>query len=258
MVYKNGPRFKIRPVEDIKTDLSDARKAYGSHVRTLFFPAGNTIAMPTADLAALCHHARKIFPSLERITVYGSSQYIHQKGPADLKRLAEAGLSRIHVGLESGDDVILKHICKGTRSRQQIEAGCWVLGAGLELSVYVILGIGGKLRTFEHAHQTANVLNQINPTYTRLRTFVPKINTSLLAEVQQGTFQIMGPHEVLEETARLIHHTHALTYLTSDHYTNYLNLEGQMPDKKQSFMVKIHSALKKNERSFRPFFIGTQ
>lgn len=76
MIYKNGPRYRVRPVSEIKEDISAARDTCGPHVRTLFFPAGNTIAMRTDDLVAICVFARKVFPDLERITVYGSSQYI--------------------------------------------------------------------------------------------------------------------------------------------------------------------------------------
>lgn len=129
MVYKNGPRYRTRPVADIVADLDEARRLYGSGVRTLFFPAGNTIAMQTDALCRIYSHARCVFPNLERITVYGSSQYIHKKGPDALKRLADSGLSRIHVGLESGDDVILRLIKKGTTARQQIEAGRWTMAA---------------------------------------------------------------------------------------------------------------------------------
>ena len=81
MVYKKGPRFRVRPVPDILEDLDEAKKRYGSEIRTLFLPAGNTIAMPTRDLTRVCTHARSLFPSLERITVYGSSRYIALKGP---------------------------------------------------------------------------------------------------------------------------------------------------------------------------------
>ncbi len=143
MVYKSGPRFSIRPVEEIVEDLRQARRQYGPSVRRLFLPAGNTIAMPTRQLTEVCGIARGLFPELNRITVYGSSQYIHQKGPADLHVLAEAGLSRIHVGLESGDDGILERLHEGTHSQQQIEAGQWIKAAGMELSLYVILGIDG-------------------------------------------------------------------------------------------------------------------
>ena len=146
MVYKNGPRFRIRPVHEIREDLLDAKKLHGSRVQTLFLPAGNTIAMKTEQLAEVCCFARSIFPGLERITVYGSSQFIHMKGPEQLKALARSGLSRIHVGLESGDDVILKRIRKGTHGQQQIEVCQWVLRAGIEVSLYVILGVGGQAR----------------------------------------------------------------------------------------------------------------
>jgi radical SAM superfamily enzyme YgiQ (UPF0313 family) len=172
--------------------------------------------------------------------------------------LAEAGLSRIHVGLESGDDVILKRIKKGTFSQEQIEAGKWVMDAGIELSLYVILGIGGKSRTLFHARETAKVLNQIDPDFIRLRTFVPKINTPLLEEVQNQSFKMLGPHEVLHETSRLIKNLQVSSCLTSDHYTNYINLEGRLPEAKNRLLDEIHAALRKNEKSFRPFFVGTQ
>ena len=258
MVYKNGPRYKVRDVKDIKADILKAIDIYGDHVRTLFLPAGNTIAMKTGDLCDILKFANETFSNLERITVYGSSQYIHKKGPEGLKRLADAGLSRIHVGLESGDDIVLKRIKKGTFSKEQIEAGRWVIEAGIELSLYVVLGIGGRDRTDVHAQETARVLNEIVPDFIRLRTFVPKNNTPLLEEVQNGSFQMLSPHEVLQEAALLIKELHATSYLTSDHYTNYINLEGKLPEEKNRLLDKINIALKQDETSFRPFFIGTE
>jgi radical SAM superfamily enzyme YgiQ (UPF0313 family) len=257
MVYKKGPRYRVRPVADIREDLAAAREAYGCGIRTLFFPAGNTIAMKIDDLCEICRFARQVFPGLERITVYGSSQYIHQKGPEGLKRLAAAGLSRIHVGLESGDDAILMHIRKGTDSDQQIEAGKWVMQAGMELSLYVIMGIGGKERTVSHAKETARILNAINPHFIRLRTFVPKIDTPLLNDVQKGTFRMLGPHEILDETGMLLWDLEVSAYLASDHYTNYINLEGRLPEAKDRLLEEIRTALNRDESTFRPFFIGT-
>jgi radical SAM superfamily enzyme YgiQ (UPF0313 family) len=258
MVYKNGPPFKIRSVPDIKADLDSARRQYGRGPRTLFFPAGNTIAMKTDDLSTICLYARKIFPELERITIYGSSQYIHQKGAEALKRLAAAGLNRIHVGLESGDDVILKRIQKGTDAAQQIAAGKWVKAAGIELSMYVILGIGGRERTAAHALETARVLNAVAPDFIRLRTFVPKINTPLLEQVQNGSFEMLGAHEVIRESAQLMGHLDTNACLASDHYTNYINLEGRLPEEKSRLLALIETALGQSEDTYRPFFIGDQ
>ena len=256
MIYKKRPGFKVRDISEIKEDILKAREYYGPYVRTIFFPDGNTIAMKTDDLCEICLFAREIFTELKRITVYGSMQFIHQKGLKGLKQLAAAGLSRIHVGLESGDDVILKQIKKGTNSLEQIEAGRWVMDAGIELSLYVILGIGGKDRTKFHAKETARVLNKIAPDFIRLRTFVPKINTPLLDDVQNGTFQMLGPHEVLEEALSLIKVIRISSYVASDHYTNYINLEGRLPDEKERLLNEIEMSLKKDEKSFRDFFIG--
>ena len=258
MVYKKGPAYSVRSVAEIKEDLETAQRLRGARIHTLFFPAGNTIAMPTPQLAEVCRYAHYLFPQLERITVYGSSRYIYRKGPAELKELGEAGLSRIHVGLETGDDHILKAIKKGTTVSEQIQAGLWVKEAGMELSEYVILGIGGKDRSETHALKTASVLNAIAPDFVRLRTFVPKINTLLFHQIRKGRFQLLSPHEVLLETRLLLDNLNCPTRLYSDHYTNYLNLEGRMPDDKELLLSTIDQALAWDESHFRPFFIGTQ
>ena len=258
MVYKNGPRYRARPVDDIREDTLEAKRVYGPKVRTMFLPAGNTIAMKTEDLVEVCSFARRTFLSLERITVYGSSQFIHKKGPRQLEQLARSGLGRIHVGLESGDDVTLKRIRKGTHAQQQIEAGRWVVAANMELSVYVILGIGGQERTRQHAEETARVINEIAPDFVRLRTFVPKTNTPLLEEVMAGRFQMLTPHGILRETRTLVEQLAVATNLTSDHYTNYINLQGRLPDDKPRLLGEINSALKHDESRFRPFFVGTE
>ncbi len=258
MVYKQGPPFKIRPVEQILEDLEVARNKYGESVKRLFLPAGNTIAMPTDKLAVVCRQAGKLFPKLERITVYGSCQYIHRKGPRELEALSQSGLSRIHVGLETGDDQILKLIRKGTTSAQQIEACRWVKAAGIQLSLYVLLGIGGRQRSRNHAIQTAKVLNAIDPDFIRLRTFVPKINTPLLEQVLDGSFQMLGPHQVLEETRAILEALDVNCRLTSDHYTNYIDLDGNLPEDLPLLLERLAAALRRPVGSFRPFFIGTQ
>lgn len=258
MIYKNGPRFRIRPVSDIMEDMDSASKSYGSNVKTLFFPAGNTIAMKTDDLAAICIYARKVFPHLERITVYGSSQYIHKKGRDGLNQLAEAGLNRIHVGLESGNDDVLRHVKKGVDAKRQIEAGQWVVAAGIELSLYVVLGLGGQLLTDWHADSTANALNQINPDFIRLRTFVPKTNTPILDEIESGKFKMLGPHGIIKETQRLVRQLKVTSYLASDHYTNYIDLHGRLPESQSKILEQIKAAAQLPESQFRPFFIGDQ
>ncbi len=258
MTYKKGPPFRVRSVLEIKEDLEQAKNRFGDLIQTLFFPAGNTIAMPTDDLAQICAYARSLFPRLKRITVYGSSKYIHKKGLADLVKLKASGLSRIHVGLESGDDAVLKRIKKGTSAAEQIEAGLWVKEAGMELSEYIILGIGGRERSQAHALKTARVLNAINPHFIRLRTFLPKINTLLLHQIRKGEFQMLSAHEVLRETRQIIQNLDVTSRIHSDHYTNYVNIYGRMPQDKERMLQVIDGALGEDESQFRAVYVGTQ
>jgi radical SAM superfamily enzyme YgiQ (UPF0313 family) len=257
LVYKTT-RFKVRPVQEIKEDLEEAARLYRGGVRTLFFPAGNTIAMSTEALAEICRHARALFPSLERITVYGSSQFIVKKGRKDLRLLAEAGLSRIHVGWESGDNTILAAIKKGATREVHAEASRLMREAGLELNAYVILGIGGQEGTESHARETAALVNEAPPKVLRLRTFVPKVNTPLLEEVQAGRFRMLGPHQVLAETVALIKGITAVVRVESDHYTNYVNVSGNLPEDRDKMVAVLEKASSRPESDFRPFFIGTE
>ena len=258
MVYKRGPRFRVRPVREICEDLDAAAAVYDGKVRSLFLPAGNTIAMPTGDLAAICRYGTAKFPGLRRITVYGSSPYIVEKGPAGLAALQEAGLSRVHVGFESGDDETLKRVIKGTHAQEQIQAGRLVKAAGIELSLYVILGLGGVERSRAHALQTAEAINAIEPDFVRLRTLVPKINTLLLHQVKKGRFRLLSPLQILKETRWLLENLDCRTTLASDHYTNYLDLSGRLPQDKGRLLDAVDRALEWDPARFRPFFVGTQ
>jgi len=258
MVYKNGPKFKIRPVKEIKEDLLWAKNNYGLPIETVFFPSGNTIIMKTEDFVEILKYTKKLFPNLKRITIYGSAQYIARKGLDDLKKIANAGLSRIHVGLESGDDEVLKNVKKGSTKNIQIKAGILVKQAGIELSEYVVLGLGGKKRTKQHIKETVDVLNQINPDFIRIRTFLPKINTPILEEIKSGDFQILSPHEALQETYYLIKGLKVTSRIYSDHYTNYIQVNGKLPEDKDDMIKTIKNALKRNQKSFREVYIGTE
>ena len=256
MVYKNGPKFRIRSVDEIKQDILWAKQHQGEFVRTVFFPAGNTIIMKTQDLVEILRYTKELFPQVERITVYGSAQYIVRKGLADLKKISDAGLSRIHVGLESGDDEILQQVKKGSTAAVQIEAGRLIKEAGIELSEYVVLGLGGKKHSHKHISGTIDVLNKINPDFIRIRTFLPKINTPILEDIKTGKFQILSPYEVLRETYDLISGLEVTSKVVSDHYTNYIQIRGKLPEDKDQMLCEIEQAMKRDERGFREIYIG--
>jgi len=258
MVYKKGPKFKIRPVKDIKEDLFWAKNFFGKNIRTVFFPSGNTIVMKTNDLIEIFSYTKSLFPNLERITIYGSSQYIVKKGVDDMKKISEAGLSRIHVGLESGNDNILEMVRKGSDSKTQIKAGKLVKQTGIELSEYIILGLGGKKRSKQHIKETVDALSKINPDFIRIRTFLPKINTPILEDINSGAFQILNPHEILKELYEIVTKLNVSSRIFSDHYTNYLPVNGKLPEDKNIMLQTIRAALEQDEKSFREIYVGTE
>ena len=249
-MYK-GSKFRIRPVAEIKEDIRSARKLYGDSFDSAFFPDGNTIIMKTAQLEEIFTFTRRTFPGIKRITLYGSAKFLKLKTLAELKRLKAAGLNRLHKGLESGNDEILRRIQKGADAQLMIDTGQKVKQAGIELSEYVLVGIGGLELWKEHAQDTAKVLNAINPDFIRLRTWVPVPVAPLYEDYQSGKFQLLSPHQALAETRLLLENLNVSSLFLSDHISNFVNLSGHLPRDKQGMLDKIDRALKMDESSFR-------
>jgi len=251
-LYKKS-KFKIRPVEDIKEDLATARDYYGYFIDSIFFADGNTIIMKTDQLVDIFEYSHSIFPHLKRITVYGSAKFVNRKSQEELYRLKKAGLSRVHTGMESGDDVILAKIKKGSTSKEIISAGLKLKEAEIELSEYYLVGIGGKERTAEHALNSARTLSAFSPQFIRLRTFVPKEGTPIYDEYKSGTFQLLSPHQALREIRLLIENLDCdNSIVLSDHVSNYWDINGLIPGDRIKMLSEIDKALSIDESHFRP------
>jgi radical SAM superfamily enzyme YgiQ (UPF0313 family) len=248
-------RYRVRPLEEVLEDLAEAREVYGEGVTSFFFADGNTIAVRTDYLEKVFRETMILFPKCERITLYGSAKFINRKSVEDLRRLKEAGLSRIHSGLESGDGETLLRINKGITPEEAAAAGTKVMEAGISLSEYILVGIAGKERSREHARGSADVLNKINPDFIRLRTYVPLLDTPLGNEYQEGTFSLLGPHDAIRETLLLIENLEVDSLLLSDHISNYCNVQGKLPGDKPKMMEILKRALQCPEDSFRPAVI---
>jgi radical SAM superfamily enzyme YgiQ (UPF0313 family) len=251
-MYK-GRKFRARSLEEVIEDLDLALAAYGPDpVRTIFLADGNSAVLATKKLVAIGEAARERFPGLERITVYGSAKFLVKKSQEDWRRIGEAGITRIHSGLESGDAVTLEQIDKGVTPEQAIEAYEHVLTAGIQLSVYLMVGVAGVERWREHALGSAHVLNQAPPHFVRLRTFVPAPGTPWHERWQQGRLTLLSAHQALEETRLLVEHLQGPTRLLSDHVSNFLQVDGRLPDDKPAMLAQLDDALRWPLRSFRP------
>jgi radical SAM superfamily enzyme YgiQ (UPF0313 family) len=251
-MYKDR-KFRVRPIEEVFEDLDMARDLYGpDRVRTIFLADGNTAVLPTEKLVAIGEAARERFPRLERITVYGSAKFLMKKSQEQWQRVAEAGITRIHSGLESGDAATLLAIDKGVTPEQAVEAYNHVKNAGIELSVYLMVGVAGTERSREHALGSAEVLNGAPPDFVRLRTFVPSPGTEWHDRWKEGGLTLLSAHQALSEIRLLVARLEGPTKLLSDHVSNFLDINGRIPEDKDLMLASIDEALQWPIERFRP------
>jgi len=245
-------KFKKRPVDEVVEDLDMAVDAYGTGVRTIFLGDGNSAALPTDFLVAVGEAARERFPDLERITMYGSAKFLDKKDRDEWQAIGDAGITRIHSGLESGDPVTLEQINKGVDPESAARAFNHVMDAGIELSVYLMVGVAGLERWREHAIGSAAVLNHASPDFVRLRTFVPALGTEWCERWERGELTLLNAHQALEETRLLVEGLQGPTVLLSDHMTNFLDVRGRIPEDKPAMIRGIDEALEWPPERFRP------
>lgn len=231
---------------------------YSAGMRSVFLQDANSLVLPTEKLLIILNKLLQHFPYIQRITSYARAQTIYKKSVDEMKQLKEHGLNRIHIGLESGSDKVLKFMKKGVTKEQHIEAGQKVMKAGIELSEYYMPGLGGKDLWKEHALESADALNQINPTFIRLRTLsIPSI-TPLFEKWTSDNFKKCTDEEVIRELICFIEHLEGINSIVkSDHILNLLpEIEGKLPEDKGKMLVILHGFINLPEYEKRVFQIG--
>jgi radical SAM superfamily enzyme YgiQ (UPF0313 family) len=282
-IYK-GSKFGLRSVEEIIKDIEAAKAIseglkeiawktghgnkvievaamlsnqiqYGQCVRNValwlatrgksaFLQDSNTLIMRTPELTQVITFLRKTFPSLNRVTTYARSHTAARKSLAELKDLKDAGLDRIHIGLETGYDPLLVYMEKGGTAKNHIEGGKKVKEAGISLCEYVMPGLGGKRMSQDHARETARVLNEIDPDYIRLRSLHVTPAMPLWTRLQDGDFELQTEDEVAKEIGSFIENLQVTSHLKSDHTLNLLmEVEGKMPEDKGKCLNIINKYL---------------
>ena len=282
-VYK-GSKFELRPVGEILKDIESVqaisegikelawktgngesvkqtaaalcnRPEYGQCVRhvalwlatggkTAFLQDSNSLIMRTPELVEVITFLRQTFPDLNRVTTYARSHTAARKSSVELKQLKDAGLDRIHMGLETGYDALLSYVEKGCTAQNHIEGGRKVKEAGISLCEYVMPGLGGSRMWQEHARETARVLNEIDPDYIRLRSLHVSPGTPLWTQLQEGDFQLETDDEVVREIGVFIEDLQVTSHVKSDHILNLLmEVEGKMPGDKEKCLGIINGYL---------------
>ena len=227
--------------------------------KTAFLQDANSMIMRPHEFVDILQHLRRTLNTLTRVTSYTRSKTLAQRKLEELIAIRKAGLDRIHVGLETGDDELLKIVRKGVTSNEQIEGGKKAMAAGFQLSEYWMPDLGGRERWRQHAENTARVLNEINPHYIRSRPFVPRQGTEIFEDYEQGRLHISSPHERLEELQVMIERLKVTSRVCFDHNMNswtnrqggllfHMDYEGyKFPEEKPHVLELIREGLSVDE-----------
>ena len=258
-VNYHGMRFSKRSVADIKKDIAAAAEYYGDHpFRSCFLQDGDSFVMKTDELLEILNFLKQQFPSLEKVSSYGRSQTMIRKSPREIEAICKAGLNLLYCGMESGADTVLKKVKKGVTSADHIKAAQMARQAGMEISEFIIIGLGGKARWQEHAIETARVLNDINPEFIRVLTIGVKEGSGLDNQLKKGDFQLQTEKNLIEEQRLLIDHLDGVTSYYVNHHGVDLLMEarGQLPEDKPKLLAIMDRYLSLPEEDRLNYTLG--
>jgi radical SAM superfamily enzyme YgiQ (UPF0313 family) len=252
-----GVKFRIRPVEDIKQDIDKVAQNYSWSVKRVFLEEGDALICPQRRLVEILRHLNKRFPYLERVGTYATPQSALIKSVDELKELNRLGLKIAYMGVETGDEELLRKISKGATYAQIVEAGRKLKQAGITLSVTVILGLGGVEGSEAHALKTAKILSDIDPDFAGALTIMLVPGTPLHRDWDEGRFTLISPFQSLKELKLIIENFNfTRCFFTANHASNYLPIKVRLPEQKAEIIRLIDDVLTKKDMSqLRPEFV---
>ncbi|MFX1309155.1 MAG: radical SAM protein [Promethearchaeota archaeon] len=238
-VYGVTQDYAIRSLEDVKNDIDKAADN-NYHGFPVFLAGGNPTSAPTDYLVEIIEYVRLRLKNVTRISCYAKALDILRKTDEELKKLAKAGLDIVYMGLESGSNIILRIMKKGTNAKSIIKAGKKILNAGIKLSLYIILGLGSHKYSEEHVKETARVLTEINPTIFRFRTLNILPGTPLWDEWKSGEFILLSPLENIKEERDIIANLgeNVTSQVFNDHVSNYCTIESSNIKEDRDMFIK--------------------
>jgi radical SAM superfamily enzyme YgiQ (UPF0313 family) len=245
--------FRIKPFDDVFADIDQIAAREADTIRRIFLCDGDPLIMPQQNLMALLEYINEKFFRLQRVGIYGNAKSILRKSLKDLQELRHKKLGIIYMGLESGDRQTLERVQKGVTPEQMIEAAGRVRQAGIKLNVTILLGLGGRDRSREHALATMQVLNRMQPNHVAALTLMLVPGTPLYNDFARGEFSLPDKYELIKELRTLIEESQLNNSLFfSNHASNYFPVKARLPKDKEKILRKLdHILLSEDESALR-------
>lgn len=237
VTYRRGAMDEIRRMLG-----REARRPAG--IRRVFLADGDVMRRPFDDLQAILVLLNEHLPRLTRVSLYANGSSIAAKSDRELRALRDLKLHTLYLGLESGDEEILKRCRKGETAAEMIEAGKRAQAAGLRMSVMVLLGLGGAERSLEHARHTAEALNRMQPRLLSALRVIPIPGTELSAEAQAGQFRMLTEQEVVRELREMVLRLELQgTVFRANHASNIVPIEARLPRDRDRLLAELDALL---------------
>ncbi|NLU50007.1 MAG: radical SAM protein [Syntrophomonadaceae bacterium] len=255
-MYKDK-KYRVRSLDEIKADIRMAKLYYGDLYK-VFLADGDALAMDSGDLLQILKELCRQFPSLSHVGIYAGPGSILKKTDEELRALRAAGLTIAYLGVETGDERLLKEINKGVTGQEMVEAGRKVMRSGIKLSVTVLLGLAGKgERSQEHARETARICSEINPDFVAALTLMLVPGTVLHRRMMRGEFELPEPFEILQELKVLIENLEVDNCeFRSNHASNYLPIKGTLRRDREKIVALLDGVLRSQDNRFlRPDYL---
>ncbi len=239
-----GIPFRLRPLDEVLEDIADAARAMGG-CRRVFLGDGDAMVLGERRLMAILEALRRAFPDLERVGIYADAKGILRKSDVTLRRLVEAGLGIVYIGLESGSERVLRRLNKEASAAEMTEAMQRAHAAGLETSVIALIGAGGSDLSAEHAEETARVASAMSPDYFSLLTLMVLDGTPLAAELREGRYRPLAPLDTLREMRAVLGgmEVRRPCIFRTNHASTYLPLSGTLPQDKPRLLERLDWAI---------------
>ena len=196
-------RFNIKKDEIIFKDIEFARTNCRRQNR-VFLCDGDVMIIPQKRLVPILKRIKERLPWVERVGLYANTKGIGMKTDDQLEELKALGVDIAYMGLESGDDTVLKDVCKGANAEKMIKMGRRVKAAGIKLSVTVLVGLGGRERSMIHARETGRVLSAMDPDFIGALSLMLVPGTELNDQYEKGDFVLINPKEMLAEDRKSV------------------------------------------------------
>jgi len=252
-------KFSMRSLEEIKADIVAAAQYYADEAfETCFLQDGDSFLMKTAELIKLLTFLKQTFPTLKRISSYGRAQTMIRKSAQEMQDICHAGLNKLYCGMESGSDTVLKKVNKGVTAADISASSRRAKEAGMSISEFIILGLGGQELWEEHALQTARVLSEINPHFIRVLTIGVKPGSGLFRQMEAGQYTLQTEKNIIEEQRLLIENLNGITSHYANHHAVDLLMEarGQFPQDKPLLLAIMDRYLSLPEEDRIHFTLG--